>query len=45
MVLKHDSEEETAFLLSVSEGLSQLNFSSPDFYNQTCIEKHSSNHL
>ena len=31
MVLKRDSEEETAFLLSVSEGLSQLNFSSLDF--------------
>jgi len=30
MVLKHDSEKETAFLLSVSEGLSQLNFSSLD---------------
>ena len=30
MVLKHDSEEETAFLLSVSEELSQLNFSSLD---------------
>ena len=30
MVLKHDSEEETAFLFSVSEGLSQLNFSSLD---------------
>jgi len=27
MVLKHDSEKETAFLLFVSEGLSQLNFS------------------
>ena len=26
-VLKQDSEEETAFLLSVSEGLSQLDFS------------------
>ena len=31
IVLKHDSEEEIAFLLSVSEGLSQLNFSSLDF--------------
>ena len=31
MVLKRDSEEEIAFLLSVSEGLSQLNFSSLDF--------------
>jgi len=31
MVLKRDSEEEMAFLLSVSEGLSQLNFSSLDF--------------
>ena len=31
MVLKCDSEEEMAFLLSVSEGLSQLNFSSLDF--------------
>ena len=31
MVLKHDSEEETVFLLSVSKGLSQLNFSSLDF--------------
>jgi len=30
MVLKRDSKEETAFLLSVSEGLSQLNFSSLD---------------
>ena len=30
MVLKRDSEEEAAFLLSVSEGLSQLNFSSLD---------------
>ena len=30
MVLKHNSEEEMAFLLSVSEGLSQLNFSSLD---------------
>jgi len=30
IVLKHDSEEETAFLLSVNEGLSQLNFSSLD---------------
>ena len=30
MVLKRDSEEEAAFLLSVSKGLSQLNFSSLD---------------
>ena len=30
MVLKCDSEEETAFLLSVSKGLLQLNFSSLD---------------
>ena len=30
MVLKCDSEKETAFLLSVGEGLSQLNFSSLD---------------
>ena len=30
MVLKRDSEKETAFLLSVSKGLSQLNFSSLD---------------
>ena len=30
MVLKRDSEEEAVFLLSVSEGLSQLNFSSLD---------------
>jgi len=30
MVLKHDSEEEVAFLLSVSKGLLQLNFSSLD---------------
>ena len=30
MVLKHDSDEEAAFWLSVSEGLSQLNFSSLD---------------
>ena len=30
MVLKHDSEDKMAFLLSVSEGLSQLNFSSLD---------------
>jgi len=30
MVLKRDSEEEMVFLLSVSEGLSQLNFSSLD---------------
>ena len=30
MVLKCNSEEETVFLLSVSEGLSQLNFSSLD---------------
>ena len=30
MVLKRDSEEEAAFLLSVSEGLLQLNFSSLD---------------
>ena len=30
MVLKHDSEEEAVFLLSVSEELSQLNFSSLD---------------
>ena len=29
-VLKQDSEEETAFLLSVSEGLSQLDFSTLD---------------
>ena len=29
-VLKQDSEEEAAFLLSVSEGLSQLNFSALD---------------
>ena len=31
MVLKYDSKEEITFLLSVSEGLSQLNFSSLDF--------------
>ena len=30
MVLKCNSKEETAFLLSMSEGLSQLNFSSLD---------------
>ena len=29
-VLKQDSEEEAAFLLSVSEGLSQLDFSALD---------------
>ena len=29
-VLKQDSEEEVAFLLSVSEGLSQLDFSALD---------------
>ena len=31
MVLKCNSKEKMAFLLSVSEGLSQLNFSSLDF--------------